>query len=72
MFIIVRGIPVMDYASAIWGQKWYVVCDEIQRRLIRCFLGVGKNVSFHQWKVIWAGYLHTYVTKWRQSECGAI
>ena len=35
--------PVMDYASAIWGQKRYGVCDEIQRRLIRCFLGVGKK-----------------------------
>ena len=39
--------PVMDYASAIWGQKRYGVCDKIQRRLIRCFLGVEKNVLFH-------------------------
>ena len=35
--------PVMDYASAIWGQKWYDVYVDIQRRLIRCFLGVGKK-----------------------------
>ena len=35
--------------------------DEIGRRLIRCFLGVGKNVLFHQWKVVWAGHLDPYV-----------
>ena len=38
--------PVMDYASAILGQKRYCVCDEIHMRLIRCFLGVGKKMSY--------------------------
>ena len=62
--------PVMDYASAIWGQKRYGVCDEIRRRLIRCFLGVGKKCPISSMEGD-MGWLHTYVTKWKQSECGA-
>ena len=35
--------PVMDYASAVWGFRRYGACDNVQRRAIRCFLGVGKK-----------------------------
>ena len=34
--------PVMDYGSAIWGLRHHV-CDKVQRRMIRCFLGVGNK-----------------------------
>ena len=33
----------MDYASAIWGLRRHGVCDKVQRRLMRCFLGVGNK-----------------------------
>ena len=33
----------MDYASAIWGYQRHGCCDNIQRRVIRNFMGVGKK-----------------------------
>ena len=36
-------IPVMDYASGVWGSKPYDVLERIQYRAIRTFLGVGKT-----------------------------
>lgn len=36
-------IPVMDYASGVWGLKRYDVLERLQYRAIRTFLGVGKT-----------------------------
>lgn len=36
-------VPAMDYASAIWGFQRHGCCDTVQRRVIRCFMGVGKK-----------------------------
>ncbi|CAG2209764.1 unnamed protein product [Mytilus edulis] len=36
-------IPVMDYASGVWGSKRYDVLERLQYRAIRTFLGVGKT-----------------------------
>ena len=35
--------PVTDYASGIWGLKRHGCCDKVQRRIIRCFLGLPKT-----------------------------
>ena len=37
--------PVMDYGSAIWGLCHHNVCEKVQRRMIRCFLGVGNKTQ---------------------------
>ncbi|CAG2185243.1 unnamed protein product [Mytilus edulis] len=36
-------IPVMDYASGVWGSKRFDVLERLQYRAIRTFLGVGKT-----------------------------
>ena len=33
-------VPVMNYASEVWGYKEYNVCEKVQQRAIRYFLGV--------------------------------
>lgn len=35
-------VPIMDYASPIWGTRRYDGCAVIQNRAMRTFLGVGK------------------------------
>ena len=35
-------VPVMDYASSIWGYKPYFKADTLHNRVVRFFLGVHK------------------------------
>ena len=37
--------PIMDYASGVWGHKYYSKCDTVQNKAIRIFLGVHKYAS---------------------------
>ena len=37
--------PIMDYASDVWGHKYYSKCDTVQNKAIRIFLGVHKYAS---------------------------
>lgn len=36
-------VPITDYASGVWGYKFYDEHDKLQNRAIRTFLGVGKS-----------------------------
>jgi hypothetical protein len=36
-------VPVMDYASEIWGYKKYSKLETVQNRAIKGYLGVGKT-----------------------------
>jgi hypothetical protein len=36
-------VPVFNYGAGVWGTKRYDVCDNVQNRAIRTFLGVGKR-----------------------------
>lgn len=36
-------VPVMNYGAGVWGTRRYEVCDQVQNRAIRTFLGVGKR-----------------------------
>ena len=38
-------VPIMDYASSIWGYKLYSKADTFHNRVIRFFLGVHKCTS---------------------------
>ena len=38
-------VPIMDYASSIWGYKLYSKADTLHNRVIRFFLGVHKCTS---------------------------
>ena len=35
-------VPIMDYASGVWGNKDYQKCNTVQHRAMRSYLGVGK------------------------------
>ena len=38
-------VPVMDFASGIWGAKKYSKSENVQNRAMRSFLGVGKYLA---------------------------
>ena len=55
-------VPVMDYASGIWGAKKYSKSENVQNRAMRTFLGVGKYTRHClHWRETCVGLLHTYV-----------
>ena len=35
-------VPVMDYASAVWGRKTYKICDNVQLRACRFHMGISR------------------------------
>ena len=35
-------VPILDYASGVWGYKKYLASDNIQNRAMRYFLGVHR------------------------------
>ena len=37
--------PISDYCSGVWGAKSYNVCEKLQNRVIRSYLGVHRYAS---------------------------
>ena len=38
-------VPISDYCSVVWGAKSYNVCEKLQNRDIRSYLGVHRYAS---------------------------
>ncbi len=40
-------VPVLDYGAGVWGYKKLEVCDKIQQRACRYYLGVHQKAPLH-------------------------